>query len=258
MLKIAVLALAAALSLAGSAALAVPVDEGRNHDERAAKRGRLTVRLQPGGGVDAAAPHGLQPLGLGGARDGLIYVPPTYRPGRPAPLLVMLHGAGGNGRDALRPLTALADAAGLILLAPDSRGPTWDVILGGYGPDVAFIDRALARTFARYAVDPAHVAAGGFSDGASYALSLGLTNGDLFSHVVAFSPGFMAPAGERDAPRVFISHGTGDTVLPIDVCSRQIVPALERAGYDIRYQEFAGGHAVPPAIAREAVDWFLR
>ncbi len=187
----------------------------------------------------------------------MIYVPPSYRPDRPAPLLVMLHGAGAHGGDVLRPLTRLADDAGLILLAPDSRGPTWDVILGGYGPDVAFIDRALGQTFARYAIDPARLAAGGFSDGASYALSLGLTNGDLFTHVVAFSPGFMAPAGERDAPRVFVSHGTGDAVLPIDRCSRRIVPALERAGYAVRYREFAGGHAVPPAIAREAVGWFL-
>ena len=99
--------------------------------------------------------------------------------------------------------------------------------------------------------------AGGFSDCASYALSLGLTNGDLFTHVVAFSPGFMAPAEEWDAPRVFVSHGAADTVLPVDRCSRRIVPALERAGYAVRYREFAGGHAVPPAIAREAIGWFL-
>ena len=76
---------------------------------------------------------------------------------------------------------------------PDSRGPPWDVLEGGYGPDVAFLDRALELTFSRCAIDPARIAAEGFSDGASYALSIGITNGDLFSHVIAFSPGFMAP-----------------------------------------------------------------
>jgi phospholipase/carboxylesterase len=168
----------------------------------------------------------------------------------------MLHGAGGSAEHGLTPLRPLADAAGFILLAPASRQQTWDIIVGRYGPDVAFIDAALGQTFGRYAVDPARVAVEGFSDGASYALSLGVTNGDLFSHVLAFSPGFMAPAGQRGSPRVFISHGTRDGVLPIDVCSRKIVPQLQRARYDVRYREFDGGHTVPPEIVREAVEWF--
>ncbi len=47
----------------------------------------------------------------------------------------------------------------------------------------------------------------GFSDGASYALSLGVPNGDLFTHIVAFSPGFMRlpdqePAGGGRKPKV--------------------------------------------------------
>jgi hypothetical protein len=56
-------------------------------------------------------------------------------------------------------------------------------------------------------VDPTRLAVGGFSDGTSYALSLGLTNGDLFSHVLAFSPGFAVPARRRGRPRLFLSHG---------------------------------------------------
>lgn len=60
-----------------------------------------------------------------------------------------------------------------ILLAPDSRGRTWDFILGDYGPDVRFIDRALDHVFKRYNVHPGHIGIAGFSDGASYALSLG-------------------------------------------------------------------------------------
>jgi phospholipase/carboxylesterase len=102
------------------------------------------------------------------------------------------------------------------------------------------------------------VALGGFSDGASYALSLGLTNGDLFDSLIAFSPGFMAPANRRNAPRCFISHGTEDQALPIDRTSRRIVPELERNGYEVRYREFAGGHSIPAEIAREAIEWFVR
>jgi len=217
------------------------------------RRGRLATRPKP---PTESGAVGLQPLGLGDGRDGLLYVPTGYRADRSAPLVLMLHGAGGSAERGIAPLRDLADAAGTILLAVDSRGQSWDVIRGGYGPDVAFIDRALMQTFARYAVDPARLAIEGFSDGASYALSLGITNGDLFTHVLAFSPGFCWPGAEIGTPRFFVSHGTSDTVLPIDACSRKIVPRVQRAGYDVRYREFDGGHTVPPEIAQESLGWF--
>jgi phospholipase/carboxylesterase len=131
------------------------------------------------------------------------------------------------------------------------------VIFGEYGADVMFIASALQETFRQYAVDSYRLAVEGFSDGASYALSIGLANGDLFTHVLAFSPGFMAPAVQTGAPRVFVSHGIQDQVLRIDVCSRRLVPRLERAGYDVRYEEFSGGHSVPEEVARDAIEWFL-
>jgi predicted esterase len=168
----------------------------------------------------------------------------------------MLHGAGGDAQGGISPFFDLAEETGLVLLAPESRGRTWDVLVGGYGPDVEFIDRALERTFDRLTVDPSSLAVAGFSDGASYALSIGLTNGDLFTHVLAFSPGFAEPATRRGEPPVFVSHGTCDEVLPIDRTSRRIVPRLEREGYEVLYREFDGPHTVPKPIAREALDWF--
>ncbi len=226
----------------------------------AGKNGRMEGRLRAHPvQVTGAAPVGLQPLMLGAARDSYLYVPATYRAARPAPLVLLLHGAGGHARQGLDLLRTLADAAGLLLLAPASRDHTWDLLVGRcYGPDVALIDRALEQTFSRYAVAPERVAVGGFSDGASYALSLGITNGDLFTHVIAFSPGFVAPAGQMGSPRIFVSHGTRDGVLPIDRCSRRIVPQLERADYDVLYREFDGGHTISPEIALEAVGWFTQ
>jgi predicted esterase len=200
---------------------------------------------------------GEQALSLGDTgRDGLLYVPAGYAAATPAPLVLMLHGASGSARGALRPFRELADEAGLVLLAPESRGTTWDAIRGEYGADVAFIDRALAQVFQRVAIDPTRLTIEGFSDGATYALGVGLTNGDLFQRVIAFSPGFILPIDAHARPRVFVSHGTRDQVLPIEQCSRRIVPQLERAKYAVRYREFDGPHAVPPKIAREALNWF--
>ncbi|MBF5046420.1 phospholipase [Aggregicoccus sp. 17bor-14] len=215
--------------------------------------GRLSVRPARHPGPFEPLPAGVQSLGLGSPRDGLLYVPVGYRPERPAPLALMLHGAGGDAAQGLSVLRAWADEAGLLVLAPDSRGPTWDLILDDFGADVAFLERALAQVFARCSVDPERLAIAGFSDGASYALSLGLTNGTLFTHVLAFSPGFMAPAARRGHPRIYVSHGTRDAVLPIGACSRRLVPRLEHEGYDVRYVEFDGPHTVPPALAHEAL-----
>ena len=216
--------------------------------------GRLRARAL---GVSTAAPVGLQRVGAGTARgDHLLYVPENYGPERPAPMAVVLHGASGQARDALALLRPLADATGMMLLAPTSHRYTWDVIVGGYGPDVEVLDGALEEAFSRYAVDTARLAVGGFSDGASYALSLGIDNGDLFTHALAFSPGFMAPSARVGAPRFFVSHGTRDDVLPIDFCSRRVVPQLERMGYEVEYREFEGGHTVPPEILLDSIGWF--
>jgi predicted esterase len=221
------------------------------------EQGPGAIDLQPSDKRPRAVRRGLHPLGLGGRRDGLVYVPQTYDPGVPAPLAVMFHGGGAGARGGLKPFLNAADRRGTILVAPDSRGRTWDVLMGGFGPDVDFIGRALEQTFSNYAIDRERIAAEGFSDGASYALSIGLTNGDLFHDIIAFSPGFAAPARRKGSPAIFISHGTRDGVLPITSTSRKIVPRLRTAGYDVTYEEFDGGHAAPDSIATRALRWWL-
>jgi phospholipase/carboxylesterase len=223
-------------------------------DDEAALLAKVLLQARPVA-VSAAAPRG--PLELERGRDGLLYVPGSYAPDRPAPLVVMLHGAGSAARRSIAPLTELAEQRGVILLAPDSRGRTWDVVLGGYGADVAFIDRALKLVFGRYAVAPGRLAIAGFSDGASYALSLGIMNGALFSHIIAFSPGFSVPVMQQGEPQIFIAHGTTDEVLPIERCGRRLQRILAEGGYSVRYHEFDGPHTLPPAIAVEAIDWLL-
>jgi phospholipase/carboxylesterase len=217
--------------------------------------GRLSARPEEMPAEVRNSPTGMHPLGLGERRDGMVYVPESYDPAHPAPLLVLLHGAGGNGRNQIAPFQDFAEQAGMIVLGPDSRLGTWDVLVSGFGPDIEFLDQAMATIFRRFTIDTERIAVGGFSDGASYALSVGLTNGDLFHRILAFSPGFMQPGGQRGDPLIYVSHGTEDQVLPVERCSRRIVPALRRAGYEVFYHEFEGGHSVPVGIAQEAFDW---
>ena len=250
---------AVALAAGGCSSGTGASDPGRGAAvDRSAAEGRLTARPRAEVRPDARpqAP-GLRALEGGRGRAGLLYVPAGYSPDRAAPLVVLLHGAGADARAGLAPLLHLADEAGTVLLAPEARGRTWDAILGANGADVASVDALLRQVLDRFAIDPSRVAAGGFSDGASYALSLGLANGDLFTHLIAFSPGFVPRAARHGRPEIYVSHGLGDPVLPVERCSRRIVPSLRRAGYEVRYREFDAGHAVPPDVAQEAVGWLL-
>jgi len=209
-------------------------------------------------GADAPVRAGQQPLKLGEDRDGVLYVPRGYTGDAATPLILMLHGAGGTGLS-VGYTFEIADALGLIVLAPDSRDEaTWDLLLHGYGEDVAFIGAALKQTYARCNVDRTRMAIAGHSDGASYALSLGIGTGDTFGKILAFSPGVMQPAEVHGKPKIFISHGLSDPIMPIEVTSRTFVPRLKKLGYDVTYREYEGRHGVPPAIVREGFEWFVR
>jgi predicted esterase len=221
--------------------------------EENSRHGRLSVRLSApvaAGGRTGVRQH----EGPTGDLLAASYVPAPVD-GRPYRLMLLLHGAGGAPRQALDLLLPVAERHRFLLLAPQSSASTWDLIIGGYGPDVRRIDRLLEEVFDSYPVE--HLTIGGFSDGASYALSLGLTNGDLFDSVLAFSPGFAAPLLTHGRPGVFVSHGTEDPVLPIDRCSRRLVPRLRTLGYGVTYDEFAGGHEVPERVVRDAIGWLL-
>lgn len=217
-----------------------------------ASLGRLTSRPSTEPPVPAPPP-GLHPLSDVGLPETVLVVPEQVT--GPTPLLVFFHGAGGAAAHSLALVQEAAAAAGVLLLVPSSVATTWDLLTGGFARDVAALDVALERVFATCDVD--RVALGGFSDGASYALSLGVANGDLSDTLLAFSPGFLAPPSQVGHPRVWVSHGTRDAVLPVERCGRRVVDLLRGADYEVQYEEFDGGHVVPPDLVAQALSWWL-
>ncbi len=120
------------------------------------RQGTEASRLQarPAPPTESIAP-GTHRLGLGAERDGFLYVPPSYRSAVAAPLLILLHGAGQSSAEWQHaPLEAVFSEHRVVTLVPDSHDATWDLVMGGFGPDVAFIDRALRFTYARCNIDP--------------------------------------------------------------------------------------------------------
>jgi phospholipase/carboxylesterase len=190
-----------------------------------------------------------------GLQRAYIRVPPAYDAGNPTPLIIALHGAGGRGDTFGAPFASRTDALGAIVLAPDSTGQTWDALHEEFGPDVDFINDVLDQTFDRCNIDASRIALMGFSDGASYAISLGIANGEQLAGVVAFSPGFYVIDEPHGAPPYFISHGLADSVLPIEQSSRLIVPELRARGSVVTYVEFNGGQVVTAEIADQAMAW---
>lgn len=221
--------------------------------------GLLTVAVtQP---ASPAAP-GLQNFRAGA--QAALYIPASVKPGEPAPFLLLLHGAGGKGGDMIRWFRAEADRRGIVLLAPDSARKTWDAVVEvshgrqpAFGEDVPRIDAAMKEAFARVAVDPKRMSVAGFSDGAGYALSLGVRNSAMFQNTMAFSAGLMV-AGETGPPsHIFISHGDKDHILPIAVSRDTLVPALKQAGFHVTFVQFHGDHELPNEILDRALDGWL-
>jgi phospholipase/carboxylesterase len=191
-------------------------------------------------------------------RDGTLVIPKQAALQQPLPLIVLLHGGGGAAED-FRSKFPLADEYGVVMLALDSRHNTWDGIDSLFGPDVMALDAAMQFTFERVAIDPKKIALGGVSDGGAYALSLGIANGDLFTHLAAVAPGFCAPpAPPIGQPRILLAHGTRDNVYRVDGTRERIAPRLKDAGYDVTYFEFDGPHWVTEEAARRLLEWLVR
>jgi phospholipase/carboxylesterase len=238
-----------ALAATGAALPACPLESPG--DPQIPLEPRLTARP---GTPSSTSPKGRQSFGVP-ASSAVIHVPAGVDRARPTGLFVFLHGALRTVDFFMDGFQPLADRANVIVLAPYASSGTWDAVRrGAFGNDVGVINDALRWTFQRWTIDPAKLVLSGFSDGGTYSLAIGRANGNLFSRVVAFSPGFLIAVSAVGQPPILISHGTEDTVLPIQQTSRLIVPALRGQGYTVDYREFTGPHAVPLSVADEIIQ----
>ena len=214
-------------------------------------------RLSAATAFQDGIPLGESRLGLSDdGRDGLLFVPRSYKGDAPMPLLMMLHGFGGTAQG-VRYTFPLAEEFGVIVIAPESRRMTWGREAAGFDTDVRYLGAAYRHVTSLLEIDLTHVALGGHSDGAGYALGMGLAYGDVFNHLMIFSGGLMLPFRKQGKPRIFFGHGTGDEQMPIDRTARKFAPQLRAEGYDVMLHEYAGGHGLPRAVVRMAFEWFV-
>ena len=217
--------------------------------------GKLDFCIVPPTGTPM--PAGQHFLGVAQERDTLLVVPENLPLDKPVPLLVMFHGAGGSAEKVLPFLIEHAKSRRFLLMLPQSTYPTWDLTIGGYGPDLEKLEKALAAVSSCFAIDQAHFGIAGFSDGGSYALSTGVTNGNLFSHVIVFSGGFMNVYKKEGKPKIFIAHSPQDEQLNIKTSGLKHYNLLKKEGYNVHFEMFNGLHIIYPPVVEKAVAFFL-
>jgi predicted esterase len=200
------------------------------------------------------------------------YVPVTAGPH--PPLLVLLHGAGHRQAEMVEHFEPEADERGIVLLGPDSRGVTWDKVLDaeaplsvdspianaqshsfGRTPDADRVEKAIADLAKILPVDRSRTVLAGFSDGATFALAMGMSRDHPFEAVIAWSPGIAIrtenPARGR---RVYVSHGRDDPILKFGVTCSEIVPLVKSEGADLTFLPFDGGHDAPVWVKDAFLD----
>lgn len=152
----------------------------------------------------------------------VLHVPPT-RPQdgalAPRPLVLMLHGGGGNPENVQSyGMDRVADREGFLVVYPagsgrfDRRLLTWNAgTCCGYAfdnqvDDVGFLRAVVADVSSRVRVDRARVYATGHSNGGMMAYRLAAEAGDLVTAVASIAGGMVCPPPKKDAPAVPVLH----------------------------------------------------
>jgi len=155
----------------------------------------------------------------GKKRTYYLFVPEGVSKERPAPLLVLLHGSGHNGRLLVEHWRKLAAQEGLILAGPDARSPEqWGMPQDG----PRFLYDLVEELKKTQPVDPARVYLFGHSAGAVFGLYMTALESEYFA-AVAVSAGAMREntfpmldEAERKVP-VALFVGARDPLFPLPV-----------------------------------------
>jgi polyhydroxybutyrate depolymerase len=208
------------------------------------------------GGVERAITHG------GRQRTYLVY---DHGRGGPAPVVIVLHGGGGNAANAVRMtgFNRVAAREGLIVVYPNGtsarpggRFLTWNAghccaaAMDAAVDDVGFVAAIVDALIASGRADPSRVYVTGMSNGAMMTHRLGR---ELSSRVAAIAPVVGAVFGDEPAPQApmpaFVVTGAEDAIVPPSggrlavrqllgqrqAADRDVAPAMAQATYWARH-----------------------
>lgn len=174
---------------------------------------------------------------IGGDRAVDVFVPPSYREGTPAPVVLMLHAYGVNGalEELFFRLEPWARSVGFLYIAPDGTPngggrSYWNATDACCAPqladgkptepdDEAYLIGLLDELKTKFTVDPKRVFLVGHSNGAFMAHRLACTHPDRFAAVVSVAGATFADAAKCPATSpvsLLQIHGTADATIRYD------------------------------------------
>jgi len=192
-------------------------------------------------GPPEAKPQHLS-FGSGGATHGYYLFIPEKAGSGLAPLLLLLHGSGHDGKSLIDPWLSMAKSEGIVLVAPDASNPqAWR--FPQEGPQL-FYDLLEMLRISHAEIDDRRMYVFGHSAGAIHGLDLGLMESEYFAavavHAGALSPQLapLVPQAPRKIPMA-IWVGTNDSFFPLKVV-RETRDTLNGAGFDVKLTELKG------------------
>ncbi len=199
-------------------------------------------------------------------------------PARPASLLVLLHGVGGNEGN-LAALGAEVDGDTLVVLprGPITLGPEafgwFRVAFTGHGPQIVASEAdASRRTLIDFigqlqrahGIDAAHTVVAGFSQGGILSVSVALTAPErvaafavLAGRILPELEPHLASREQLSALRGYIAHGTHDDKLPASWAQRAD-DWLTRLGIEHLTKLYPTGHELGAAMRTDFLAWLAR
>ena len=169
---------------------------------------------------------------IGGDRPVTVNVPPSYMPGKAAPLLILLHGYSASGaiEDAYLGFSAEAAKRGYLYAHPDglvdSKGNHfWNASDACCNfdanpiDDSAYLTKLIVDISAHYTVDPKRVYFFGHSNGAFMSYRMACEHADKIAAIVSLAGAMPADTSKCSpaAPVALLEiHGTADAVIAYD------------------------------------------
>jgi len=188
-----------------------------------------------------------------------VFVPTNYDSSKAYPLVILLHGMGGNEDSyfdgyASGAIKKEAQQRGYILACPKGRDSA-SMYTGSAEQDVLDVMTEIQRT---YRIDSDRVYMSGHSMGGYGTWSVAINHPDIFAAAAPISGG----GNILDVPKatrvpMLVVHGDDDRTVPV-IRSREMVAAAKKAGAEIKYIEVPGGShggVVVPTF-KDVFDWF--
>lgn len=198
--------------------------------------------------------------------------PHVFSPGEAgAPVLLMLHGTGGNEHEIASLAAELHRGAGV--LAPRGQVQEHGMLrwFRRHGEGVFDVDDVIARATElaaflnaareHYNLGNRPVMGVGFSNGANIALATAMLQPQTLDRVIAFSG--MYPFADRESPadlagsRLLILNGEADPMAPLDSVST-LIAALHQNGADVEQVLRPGGHGIAHTDLEAAKEWLAK